>query len=206
MKILTGSELLKKVYIKLQERYKPEIIKLDPAEDSEIANDSDLHRTRIEYMSYNELALFDGHKKVVMSLGTKTGAYPGEQFLDDLIAVNFNPKLKDKELEKSLRKSIRCGTYFKNTLFFVLQDGLIGATENKTAGRIILEDVTKKINQYLFREPKYNKEVLSLSDLSPVNTSPALYKSGLVDLLVKKIEDYVLIGFPEQIELFSGGV
>ena len=98
-------------YTQLVQRYSTREFKFERTPDSdekiatsEIANDSDWHRTRIGLMCYNGAGLFSLEGRMwAIAQGIKGGSYPGEIYLGDIIALDL---VSDGKSEDDLKKEL----------------------------------------------------------------------------------------------------
>ena len=82
-------ELLKRTYSELTEKYNPQEITFNNKAITEIANDSDLHRTRVGHMWYESAGLFQLNGKLwAIARGERGGGYPAEPY-DTILFIHF---------------------------------------------------------------------------------------------------------------------
>lgn len=196
-------ELLDITYSKLVERHNPQELTFQDATRSEIANDSDYHRTRIGYMCYESVGLFELDSEMwAIARGKKCGSYPGGQYVGDIIALDLVDGvkigdfffIKSDEIPEELTKEIRRGHYFLNTLFFGTDDGNIGSNETHyfdlptRFGKRMSDLVGSRINEFVMQTPEYDKSMILASTFQHPTTQVMLYKPETPDFLADSIE------------------
>lgn len=197
---LTVRELLESTYDLLAKRNSHQEIVLPNKILSEIANDSDWHRTRIGYMGYEKVNLFEfNDKNLVIGRGEKCGQYPGDIYDSDILALEINPKKKtkdgklrkktDKQLYNDITTAIGKTNYFKNSLIVGMADGMMGGRKSNPLCEKILEALGKpNMSSFIAQHAKYDRELISMSTLRPICKKPELYKPEFANYLAKTIE------------------
>lgn len=190
---LSSMEVLEGVLARLVELYGATgaPIDLEPGGSvwTEIANDSDYHRTRIGTMSYDrfQVLLIDDRCWMV-SVGRKSGSYPGDtKYRGDLIAIPIEALDEASVLEKVFRERVREGEYFYNSLLIATTSGYLAATRDSSYGCSVLE--SEKVDGTLVAHgAERNEEVLNL-DLSPIYQRDAMYKPEAVEAYAQAVTE-----------------
>ena len=120
---LRVNEVMAKAYQVLVSRHQAREIIFPKPIVSEIADDSDGHRTRIGYMCYDKLALLALDGRVwALGVGKKPGDYPGGEYTCDMLALESKvmessvdelaEQLLPKAMTSTLQPSalVRCST------------------------------------------------------------------------------------------------
>jgi len=183
--ILSVRELLENTYEKLGERNSYTEIILPKNVTSEIADDSDWHRTRVGYMGYDKVRFFNfNDKSWLVSNGKSCGDYPARPYDSDILAlelaVNENPDKVCEQFQKNI------SSYFRNSLLIGMNDGVLAVDGGFSQRMDSL--LRPRFKEFIAEMPRYNKEVLSLDNLSPINTSSMKYKPEFADFLAEIIE------------------
>jgi hypothetical protein len=91
---ISVTELIDQTYNKLVEKYSTDQITFETPIHTEIADDSDGHRTRKGYMEYTKIDILtiDGNTWFV-GKGEPAGAYPCQGYTNDIFATNFKGAL-----------------------------------------------------------------------------------------------------------------
>ena len=185
---LSGYELLKSVYEVLKKEAKSEIALSEPIL-SEIANDDDGHRSKMDYMQYDKfLFLRIGSKWWALGFGQACGDYPAHPFSCDITALEFPPGRKGKKrLELEIREIFQGVGYFSQSLIYALSDGsLMMRWCSKFCAR--MKDACKEFigridTRFVAQGIKIKPGVRTL-DLRPVVTQDMRYKPEFVGVLV----------------------
>lgn len=196
---LNVRELLKDTYSRLTERHDPQEIVLPNRALTEIANDSDYHRTRVGYMGYETAGLFEFDGSVwTIARGEACGSYPADPYDSDILALEFElkrpikggrtRKKTEKQIQEELGESIRRSEYFRNSLIYGKEDGNLIVSRNGRFGQRMLEILRPEIQRFIAKEPEYDSQLLSLSTLKPICTSSVKYKPEFADFLADSIE------------------
>jgi len=190
---LTIRQLIEETYKLLAERNKHEemVFPKDMQPSAEIADDSDLHRTRKGYMHYVSAGLFQfGGRTWAIGVGTASGGYPARPYNSDLLALEFVVDWESKEqLTEMLATEIRHSEYFANTLFFGKSDGLLAISKEGRFSNVVWERLAPVAEEYLVQKPEYDTRVVLASTLQHPTTKQTLYKSTFPEFLAKTIED-----------------
>lgn len=144
--VISGSQLLQEILAILTQNLNGIKLKFEKTIDSEIADDSDGHRTRKGYMSYKEFILFEKNgKKWALAVGTKSGDYPGNNFQSDLIAFSIPNEQTIAQTRKEIATIVPAKSYLKNSFIVVIYDGhlLIRTALNKLIEEKIVDFVAK---------------------------------------------------------------
>ena len=181
-------ELLKNTYDLLAERNEHEEHKFSSSVLSEIANDSDWHRTRIGYMRYEDAKIYNFNKEWLISRGEKAGSYPADPYDSDIIGLCIDDKIDIESFDEEISKRIRRGQYFKNTLLGGMADGRIFGSGGTEQGKKVAETIIPKLEDFVYQKPEYDQQYISLSTLGPVNTKKMLYKQEFPEFIVETIE------------------
>ncbi|MFA6355385.1 MAG: hypothetical protein WCW65_03100 [Candidatus Paceibacterota bacterium] len=148
--VISGSQLLQEIIATLTENLNGIKLMFKNTIDSEIADDSDQHRTKRGYMSYKEFTLFEKNgKKWALAFGTKTGDYPGNNFQSDLIAFSITEKQTISEIKKEIAYVVPAKSHFKNSFMIVTYDGQLMM---RTA---LTQLIGEKMGEFIAREARY---------------------------------------------------
>ncbi len=183
-------DLLSETYSKLCENNSEKEIFFGKKVLSEIADDSDWHRHRTGYMGYEKVNIIKiKGNKWVLGLGKKCGAYPGNQYVGDIIALDIkNEKEINKKSIEEIAKQIDKGEYFRNSLIVGTRDGGLEAFKKSKLSMKLLEIVESKGEDYIAREAKVDVTKIMVDTLSPVVRQGMEYKPEFVDFLRNSIE------------------
>jgi len=196
---LNVRELLKNTYSRLSERHNPQEVVLPNRALTEIANDSDLHRTRVGYMGYETAGLFQFNGSVwTIARGEAYGSYPADPYDSDILALEFElrrpiqggrtRKKTEKQIQEELGESISRSEYFRNSLIYGMADGNLAVSKNGKFGERMVEILRPEMQRFIAQEPEYDSQYLSLSTLSPICKSSVKYKPEFADFLADSIE------------------
>jgi hypothetical protein len=157
---------------------------------TEIADDSDWHRTRRGFMRYRSAKVVRlGGKRWVLARGEKSGSYPADAYDSDIIAIRIADQGKvDAKLVDQVAQSIREGSYFKNTLVCGLADGRLACYERSLFAKPMAERLRALLNRLIAEDVKRDERYLSLSDLQPIVTSSMKYRPEAVRILAEIIK------------------
>ena len=189
MKELNVNELLKNTYSNLEKRNSHEKIKLTDLVYTEIADDSDWHRTRKGYMRYEKVDIFDFGKQWLLGCGENCGSYPARPYDSDILALEISNENKPINIQKEIEEKIHLSSYFRNSLIYGYADGNLGISKSGRFGKRMRETIKPKVSEFIAQKPEYDSQYLELSTLLPVNTKEMLYKPVFVDFLTEAIED-----------------
>ncbi|HEU0051386.1 MAG TPA: hypothetical protein VFQ60_05025 [Patescibacteria group bacterium] len=174
---LLAKELLENVFRLFSALPNAKLVKLSRKAYSEIANDSDWHRTRVGYFGYEEVILLKGaDKEWALALGHACGAYPADPFSADLSAVPMETNGKDEDLEEAVSHALSIG-YFYNSLIFALASGeLVVKPDHCSRFKdTILRNSRFSFQDFVAQELVMDPTVMT-GDLRPFVTKPRLYK------------------------------
>ncbi len=131
---------------------------------SEIADDSDHHRTRVGYMSCDRAKVFQWNGKIwAVSKRIKTGQYPGSEYIMDIVAVNLESR---KNLEKDIQEALGKTYRFRNSLVIGRKDGvLLTSGKRGRFGPIMFNIIGQNIVNFIAEETKYDNETLDADSL-----------------------------------------
>jgi len=184
-------ELLENTYEKLGERNDYTEIVLPEIVQSEIADDSDWHRTRTGYIGYDKVRFFNfNDKSWLIGNGKSFGDYPARPFDSDILGLELTVSENLTEVYNEFQNKV--GSYFSNSLIQGMADGRLGVSKNTRFAEKMWDLLKPRFNEFVAQMPEYNKEILSINTLTPVNKSPMKYKPGLVDFLAKTIEKVLM--------------
>ncbi len=181
---------MKNTYSILAERNNPREIVFPRRVLTEIADDSDWHRSRSGYMCYKYAGLFhlDG-KTWSITRGEKCGSYPAEPYDSDILALELLAEGKTLEqIQKELKEGIEHSSYFRNSLIFGMADGNLSSIEGSRFGREMSRRLQPEINRFIAQEPEYDEGVILVSTLQYPTTRCMLYRQEFADFLADSIE------------------
>ncbi len=186
---LNVRELLKNTYSELSKRHSPQEVVFTNEVLTEIANDSDYHRTRIGYMGYESSGLFqlDG-KTWAIARGEKCGSYPAEPYDSDLLALELLVEGKIfKQIQEELKERIENSSYFINSLVCGMADGNLFSHKEGMFGEEMLKILQPEIKRFIAQEPEYDRSMVLLTLQHPTKKA-MLYKPEFVGFLADSIE------------------
>ncbi|MBI5066178.1 hypothetical protein HZA97_08135 [Candidatus Woesearchaeota archaeon] len=184
--ILSVGELIERTYQTLSNKHNHEELSFQNNEvRTEIADDSDWHRTRTGYMRYKRAGIFNlkGNTRVIAK-GEACGSYPADPYDSDILAFEFLRETEKDSLQvrEDIIDKIAMSSYFKNSLLCGMSDGSLTSTKK------MFELLKPELNNFIAETPKYDPEFLSLSTLSPICTSSVKYKPEFAEFLANSIE------------------
>jgi len=186
--VLSARALLCATYDLLSATHAPKQIAFDTKVLSEIADDSDYHRTKKGYMGYRTAGIFRfGNKRWAIARGEKCGAYPAEPFDSDLIALEVTVR-GSRKIPQTLAAQIQYGRYFANTILFAMADGKLFIPEEGRFTRR-MNEVIPKLNRFEAQPAEYDRSCIALSTLRHPATKCAQYRSDCHLFLAEAIED-----------------
>ncbi|MBW6451540.1 MAG: hypothetical protein K0B02_02305 [DPANN group archaeon] len=160
---------------------------------SEIAEDSDSHRTCTGYMKYISADILDIEgSKWVIARGTKYGAYPAAKFDSDLFVFPYDVcNTSDVFSKKNIKNIMYNSPYFKNSLIASWADGNLFFIPTKFS-EDELDSLYSIMHDNIIQNAEYGEGLLLQTLTSPV-LEPILYKDGfgnvLKDILVEKLKE-----------------
>lgn len=172
--MIEGTEILPKTFAKLVSRMKGEKISTTSC-STEIADDSDWHRTKIGYMTYTNIYQTP---KWVLGLGYKTGSYPGDVYKQDILAI----PIKDVE-NHDINSVIKQASYFKNSLIVLIEGSLLAISKNSffsTSEDSEFEKIARIITE---KEAIFDSSKYDLSAGLQICTKRAAYKDTAPEIL-----------------------
>ncbi|NVN96865.1 hypothetical protein HXX01_01310 [Candidatus Nomurabacteria bacterium] len=179
--VISASELLQGVFTVLTKNLNGTKLRFKKRLESEIADDSDQHRTKKGYMSYKEFTIFESNgKRWALSFGTKSGDYPGNNFQSDLIAFPLASKEVPAQTRKEIATVVPTQSPFKNSFIVVMYDGNLAF--RKPLGQLISDNMAK----FGAEEAKYNENFNM--DGTPCVVSEASYKKEVVEFFADKLQ------------------
>lgn len=185
---LSVRELFQQVCDKLGEEFKGRQIALPQKAMSEIANDSDWHRSREGYMGYESVVLVQINEKYwVFGCGGACGSYPADPYSSDIIVLPVSPDSKsDEDLAREVYEAIGKTEYFSNTVICGLADGRLCFNKKASFGARMMEVLRSGFNEYVAQRLETDDTVFHM-DLRPVVKSAMRYKLEFVDFLKDSI-------------------
>lgn len=195
---LSQNSLLSGILVNLEREFsilkKDSRIKLTNSISVEIANDIDWDR-RIGTMSYKEISLLKIDRQLwTMSIGTKSGAYPGENtYASDIVAIPLDRYDSDDELVKAFSDQITIGKYFKNSLLIGTVPGYIVTTGNSFFAHSVPSTMSNMDDLFENKRAQENTECINL-DRTPIYTSFATYKPAAIKAFADSIA-FVLLNY-----------
>lgn len=183
-------DLLKNAYKTLSQQHKNQEIIFPNRALTEIADDSDGHRTRTGYMGYEGARAFQFNGKIwVVARGEKCGSYPAEPYDSDVMALEFPLKGRiTKATKEELVKKIGESSYFTNSLIYGMVDGNLAVNKKGRFGKQMLEQLRPRIQEFIAQEPEYDRSVILASTLHYPTTKNMLYKPEFADFLAESFE------------------
>jgi len=182
--------LLRGAYEKLSQTHKNKEITFSNSVLTEIADDSDYHRTKKGYMGYESARTFQFNGKIwVVARGEECGSYPAEPYDSDILALEFPLEGRiTKATKKELTKKIRESSYFSNSLICGMADGNLAVSEGGRFGKQMIDLLRPKIQDFIAQKPEYDRSVILASTLQYPTTRCMLYKPEFADFLAELFE------------------
>jgi hypothetical protein len=202
---LTGGEILEKTYKILCGKCVPKTITLSDVAMTEIADDSDWHRSKTGYMIYKELnQITINGKNWVLGLGEKGGDYPAEPYDKDILALEYEMNGKDqKQVDDDITSMIRTSSYFRNTLILSMADGQLKlATPDSPCYCRFSEQMRQPLKDnfkdYVAQKPEYDRECVLVSTMDFPCTKQMTFKESFAKFLAETIEAILSKPPPEK--------
>lgn len=185
---LSVRELLQQVCEKIGKELRGKQITLPDKATSEIANDSDYHRSRTGYMGYESVVLIQiGEKNWALGFGAACGSYPADPYSSDIVALSISPDGKsDEELAQEIYKAIETTSYFHDSIICGMADGRLSLNENAPFGKKMMGILQSGIKDYIAQSLETDPTIFHM-DLRPVVKSSVKYKPEFVDFLKDSI-------------------
>lgn len=155
----------------------------------EIANDSDCHRKRIGTMRYKGFSTIVINNKLwLLSVGIKSGSYPGSDIRSDIVAIPCDDTMSENEIKTLFRTKIKMGEYFKNSIFISTSSGYLGTSGNSVFRNEIVEHAYCHLldDDLLSNRAERDTEYMNL-DISPIFTRCATYKPKVIEVFSEAI-------------------
>ncbi|MGV8151990.1 MAG: hypothetical protein ACP5OG_02835 [Candidatus Nanoarchaeia archaeon] len=184
---LNVSEVLQGVYNRLGERNNFKEVILPQKVLSEIADDSDYHRTKTGYMAYEKVRFFDfNNKSWLIGNGKAYGDYPKDPYNSDILALEMKYSKSPKKVFEAFLENV--GTYFRNSLLHARSDGTLVTISNRFSDKIT-SNLSPEIDSFIAEESKYNNKIIDPATFRSVNTRQMTYKPSVIDFLAENIEN-----------------
>lgn len=179
---ISARELLKGVYDTFKKSGRE--VKLPSKAMAEIASDSDLHRTRIGYTSYESATLLKiGDKVWAVSFGTACGDYPAEPYNCDIVAIQFSSDEKtDEETALEIHRVLEGAHYFRNSLIYAMANGELALNKCGRFGQKVFDLLAPRAQEFVAKGLEIDPEHFTM-DLRPVVRSAIQYKPEFVVFL-----------------------
>ncbi len=192
---LTVHDLLRAVSRKLGRKHGRGGLRFPDGVCSEIADDSDGHRTRTGYMRYRSARIVRiGGKRWVLARGERWGQYPADAYDSDIVAIRIADRGRvTAKLAAEVAQAIREGSYFRHSLVVGLADGNLALYERSGFSAEILPRLRSAVPGLIARAAQRDGRYLSLSTLQPIVTSAVRYKPEAIRALADIIRQ-VLAG------------
>ena len=153
----------------------------------EIANDSDGHREKIGYSSYNAVSVLDtGKKRWGVCIGTATGDYPANAFNCDIVVL---PILKEDPIDiaEEVSKFLLGCPYFRNSPLVAFADGGIAINTKNVFGNNMVAKLGNSMDEFIAKDAVINDELFTM-DTRPLVVSSVLYKKELAKFFYDNIK------------------
>ncbi len=206
-------ELLQHAYVILGEKHSfKEYTWVDPEKESyeqwyqmahiTIADDSDHHRSRTGYMSYDSARIITlNDQNWLLALGEKTGDYPGSQYKGDIFALPAKglEDLSEEDLPDIIKGGISGRLNnpllnlfgrmpFFNSLIIAMSKGYVNFPKDGLGGKLAELTLDKFQSEYIAKELVEDSNYILASTLEHPTKQGTKYKPEAVDLLVDGIE------------------
>jgi hypothetical protein len=190
-KMLSVHDLLRSVSRLLGRKHSRRSLHFPEGVCTEIADDSDWHRTRRGYMRYRSAKILKlGGRRWVLARGDKSGSYPADAYDSDIIAIPIADQGKvDAKLAEQVAQSIREGSYFRHTLVCGLADGRLACYTRSPFADQMAASLRFMLVRIIAEDVRRDERYLSLSDLRPIVTSSMKYRPEAVHILADAIRE-----------------
>lgn len=219
---LTAEQILDKVYPSLTQRKGVQKFSFVTGHDLQetakdhlrvhfaIADDSDDHRSRTGYMSYEAAHLVPfGQQPWLLAKGTKTGDYPGNEYAADIFAVkadqlqletpekNVHDIVREymrEQMKKEREDAHRLGIFpappfLASLLVAHSWEGGGGFTfPTWSLGHHLGMNIKQQLAEMEMQKTKRDERYLSANDLQPAVVGEARYAPAAVRVLIEGIE------------------
>lgn len=194
---LSVKDLLTEVLKDIQEKMNGRLVELPNKALSEVADDSDGHRTRKGYMAYESAVIIEaGGRRWAIALGIAHGDYPAYSYSCCITAVPVSTELENEDqLIEQVYTELRDRWYFWSALIYAMKHGQL----NVRKGGMFADPVLRLLNDRVPDFIAQNVEVqpgLIMPDGGPVVTADLKYKPEFVPFL-SQIFQTVLTSFSE---------
>ena len=167
------------------------MIILDESPWAEIADDSDGHRERKGYMKYSRVFVtrIKGHAWI-LAFGEAVGGYPADPYGNDITALHLGRERvfdTDQEFLKEVSEKLGESEYFSNSLILTMSSGAMSFNKPSSWFNYAMPAIRDIAPQLVAEDPKFDREHLSLSTLSPIVTSSAKYNVAAPKMLAEKL-------------------
>jgi len=182
---LSARQLLEGVYNSLKDKLNGREIKLPSKAMAVIADDSDWHRIRIGYTSYESAVLLKvGNKEWAVAFGTKGGDYPADPYNCDIAAVQFSGSGKsDEQVAVEVHDALEGNSCFRNSLIYAMADGQLAINKKEPFGQKVLELLRPKVQEFTAQDLEIDSRFFIMDPRRPVVKSAVQYKPEFVVFL-----------------------
>jgi len=168
----------------------------------EIGRDCDYNGDRVGFMCYEYASVLRaGLHNWMVARGSHGGSYPGQQYVNDLIAVKLEKNadmLSDRELRVNLRELIGGNRYFSPppfafSMIIAMDDGSLNVPDSYIGRKLGLM-IGHAINESLKTPVQQSRDLITLETvgtavrIKPAVTRGAKYAECLVPVVVQGIE------------------
>lgn len=183
-------DLLRGAYEKLSQRHKNREITFPIKVLTEIADDSDPHRIRTGYMSYENARAFQFNGKLwVVARGEACGSYPAEPYDSEVMALEFPLQGRiTKAAQSKLAIKIEESSYFRNSLVCGMADGHLAVNGQGRFGKQMHDLLRPHLQDFVAQEPEYDRSIVLISTLQYPTIRRMLYKPEFSDFLAESFE------------------
>ena len=185
-------DVLNETYANLLERNKS-VMKFDYSKEplkTEIANDSDWHRTRVGYMFYPEMAVVGlNGDRFTIGRGEKGGHYPGDIYVGDIIALKVMGE-EEGALRKEIEGKIREASYFSSSLIIGMEDGNLGLSQRSVYGEGLKRLFGREeFGTFIMQASERHSEYIRLATLTPAVKRCTTHKPEFAKFLANALEE-----------------
>jgi len=129
--------------------------------------------------------LFDiDGKRFAISIGRKTGSYPGEIYACDFTALEFQ-HTEVLDLKVMFSRS----SAFQHSVMIGMSDGNIGVSEDSRYFEAFRGKLNSALEDIYINFPEYNHEMIAFATMSPPVTKVGMFKPEAVEVVAKGIEE-----------------
>ena len=155
---------------------------------SEVADDSDWHRTRKGSLHYSKaLHVHVGNRGWIIAVSTGPRGYPADQFATDLLVYPMEvseEKITTKKIEEYIRKKV---SYFNHSPIIGLASGDIAVSQHSMFYSDVELLFKGGFNRFVEARAEYNQELMHL-DGRPIVQKQTTYQPEFINFWFDALE------------------